>query len=393
MWIRDRKTFADAIERLRKAGSFGFDTEFIREKTYRPRLCLLQIGTRDFVAAVDPFEVLNLSPFVELLADPTIETVAHAAAQDLEIFFADRAQTPRNVFDTQIAAALVGYGDRIGYASLVKSVLGVDLTKREAYTDWAQRPLTDEQVEYALDDVRYLLPLRKRLGARLREMNREAWLAEEMKVYENRAFFETRPELAYLRLRGTQRLGRAELGVLRELARWREEEAKRLDRPRGWILPDHVLLELARRRPEDLQDLRRTRGLHPKLLHRCGDEILRRIRKAKKLPEDRLPEAIERGAVGEDEEVLVDLLQACVKIRARELKIGPSHLAGRNDLLELIRSEGGRDSALTVLKGWRRDAIGEDLMALLHGRARLAVNPRTGRAFVERRRAERNQEG
>jgi ribonuclease D len=390
MLVRDRRTLLELVPRLRAAGAFALDTEFLRERTYRPQLCLVQVAVPDLAVAIDPLAVGNLAELVELLLDPGIVKILHAGQQDMEIFFAGRGAVPRNVFDTQIAAALLGYGESIGYSRLVEAVLGTRLSKGETITDWTQRPLTPRQIEYALDDVRHLLALRQRLAAELEELGRMEWLAEELTVYEEAGFYRRDSSRAFERIRGAARLSARELAVLKELAVWREEEAEVRDRPRSRILADELLIELARREPSRVEDIQAVRRIHPELVRRSGKEIVRRVARALASPPETYPRPLERS---KDAALapLVDLLEAFLKARAAELRIAPGYIASRSDLFELARSRLQGASApeaealdLPLLKGWRNELVGMDLLAFLEGRSRLAVEPRSGRVEIQR---------
>lgn len=385
--VRQGPALERLVEQLRAGGRFGFDTEFMREGRYRPQLCLLQVAAADgTLALVDPLEGLKLGPFVDLLRDPAVEKVVHAGGQDLEIFFERSPEVPRNVFDLQIAASFVGLGEKLGFGPLVKQGLGIDLNKRETFTDWSHRPLTPEQIEYAIEDVRPLLALHDRMLADLRALGREAWVREEMRArYEDPAVY--RPNLGelYLAVGGAERLDRAELAVLRELAAWREQEAQATNRPRQHVVHDVALVEIARRAPKTLYELRSMRGVHPQLVARSGEEMLRRIRKGLKTPaEDRPPELV-RPSKDPQETLVVDLLETYLRVRAPELRVSPAVLATRRDLAELVRASfagatEGADSA--VLKGWRRELIGNDLLGFLQGRMRMGFDPAGRRVIV-----------
>lgn len=383
----------DLCRRLRSGPSFAIDVEFQRERTYYPRVQLIQVAgpadEEDDIALIDPLQVKNLRPLFELVADPAIETILHAGGQDMEIAWQLSGLAPRNVFDTQIGAALVGYGDQPGYANLVERILSVRLGKLETVTDWSRRPLTPGQVEYAMDDVRHLHALRQRIGKRLADMGREDWAREEMAHYEERATYEKDLSRLYLRMGRTRSLSRRGLAILRELAAWREEEAMRRDEPRGRVIADEVLVEVARRAPSRLAELQVMRGMHPGELRRSGDALLALVERARALPESDLPEpSLPRS---EDPEVAltVDLLEVFLRSRAREADIGPSYLGSRQDLAELVDSVRGRrrerENPPALLTGWRRTLVGDDLVAIASGRVNLHVDPDTGHVTTSSR--------
>ena len=364
-------------QRLCGSPWLALDTEFLREKSYYPRLCLLQVANDDLIACIDPLRLPDLEGLLTLLYDSSIVKVLHAARQDLEIFYYLRGAVPQPLFDTQIAAALLGYGDQIGYGALVREMLGVELPKSHSRTDWSLRPLEPEQLRYAADDVRYLRELYREQRRMLRELGRMEWLADDFAQLGDPATYENRAEEAWSRIRGHQQLRGVQLAVLRALAAWREERARQQDRPRKWLLRDDVLLELARRQPRDHQALARVRGLEEGARRRWGSELLALIREARALPEKQWPRSQERIRLTVEQEGMVDALMALVRLAARESRISPASLATRRDLERLVAGEGSGP----VMRGWRRQLCGARLEAFLAGRSGLLVE--SGR-LVER---------
>ncbi|MGB8327269.1 MAG: HRDC domain-containing protein, partial [Steroidobacteraceae bacterium] len=238
----------DLGARLAAAPAFAVDTEFLRERTYRAELCLVQVATADLVTAVDPLADLGVAPLVAALIDARVTKVMHAARQDLEVL-APICGTVAPIFDTQVAAALAGFPSQVGYAELARRLLGIELAKTHTRTDWTRRPLSHEQIAYALDDVRYLLPLRDALSARLEQLHRSAWLAEELLNLGDAAAFVVRPEAAWLRVKGLQGLDEGRRELAQRLAAWRERRAIARNLPRGWILSDTSLREIVLRVP------------------------------------------------------------------------------------------------------------------------------------------------
>ena len=246
------------------------DTEFIREKSYYPRLCLIQVGTPERAACIDPLRIESLEPLYALLFDPGIVKVLHACSQDLEIFVHRTGRVPQPLFDTQLAAPLLGLAEQIGYASFVKEMLGVHLDKTQARTDWSQRPLSDRQLEYAADDVRYLSTIYPRIRDKLAEQGRLAWLDAEFEPYLQVERYQTHPEAAWQRIRGMDKLRPAALCAAQQLAAWRETRAQTRDLPRNWVLKDEHLLDIARMAPQGTAELSKIRGLPPKTIERYG---------------------------------------------------------------------------------------------------------------------------
>src|SRR5712691_2210478 len=260
MYIRTAAPLRRLCAQAQVEGRFALDLEFIREHSYVPRLALIQMAVSDTCAIIDPLEVHDLSPLLELCKSPQTLKVLHAAGQDTEILHWHAGIISENIFDTQIAAALVGLGDQLSYARLVDQLLGVSLSKGESYSDWLQRPLSPAQTAYALDDVRYLLPLHDALGQRLEAMGRAAWLTEECRKFANPALYQRDPQKLFRRIRRSNALSSQGLAILRELAIWRDREARQRDRPPGSVLHDELLVEIARKAPRLPDDLQRLRG-------------------------------------------------------------------------------------------------------------------------------------
>lgn len=388
MLIKNPEMLQELVVDLRSRGSLALDTEFIREKTYRPVLCLIQIATPDETFIVDPFLVGELDGLLELVLDESVEKIVHAGEQDMEIFFAMNRQPPRGIFDTQVAAALAGQGDSISYQRLVDELLGLQIEKGETFTDWGKRPLTQRQVEYALNDVRYLYPLKNELVKRLEKLERLEWLSEELQFYENRSLYERDPEKLYKKIKGAVKLAPAKLVVLRELVAWREAEAERMDWPRGRVISDAALVELARREPATVEDVGLVRTIHPQLVNRSGKEIVSRVARARKVPASEYPPAIRKRAGDTELALVVDLLEVVLRTRAANAQIAPGYLGTRKELLELARQHlrrGGDEEsgperrALPLLSGWRKRIVGDALVALLEGRSRVAIDAATAR--------------
>ncbi len=343
----------------------ALDTEFMREKTYHPRLCLLQLSNGELTASIDPLALEDrLEPLLEILFDPAIVKVFHAGRQDLEIFQLLWQRLPSPLFDTQSAAALLGLGDQIGYGNLVEKVLGKTLEKGHTRTDWCRRPLQPEQLRYALDDVIYLGQLYLELSQRLQAQGRGDWLQEEFEQLADPATYIIDPEQAWKRVKGHQRLKGKQLAVLQALAAWREKEALRADRPRRWIIKDEPLLDLARRQPRNMDQLQQIRGLEGGLLKRHGATLLTLIDQAAKLPPERWPAAQQQPIrLSANQEAMVDLLMCSLRLLADEQGITPAALASRKALERLVTGE----REIDLLRGWRRKLAGDRLLQVLQG--------------------------
>lgn len=349
------------LPRMRAAPWVALDTEFMRERTFFPQLCLLQVAGPDYVACIDPLRLDSLEPLFEVLLDPHIVKVLHAAHQDLEVIHHACGRLPAPVFDTQVAAALLGAGEQIGYAALVQDLLGVTLDKSQSRTDWARRPLHPAQIAYAADDVRYLREVFARQQAELARRGRSDWLTEDCAALVDPARYTEEPEQAWHRVKGHQNLRGVQLAVLRALAAWREQRANTANRPRRWIVADDTLLELARRSPADLDALARIGGVEAGLLQRHGEHLLDLIATARAEPRALWPSVTQRLPPGGAQAAQLDALQHVVQTQADELGIAPSLLASRRDLERLV--DGARD--VPLLRGWRARVAGQAALALL----------------------------
>lgn len=380
--ITDSHRLKDLCRSLGESTHLALDTEFVGENSFVPCLELIQVAVDNLSAVIDVPAVGSLDCLREVLTNPHIEKVVHAGKQDLELLHAHVGQVPTPVFDTQLAAAMVGYGTQVGYAQLVHRVLGTKLAKSHTFTNWSQRPLTQEQIAYALEDVHYLLPVREHLYGHLRRLGRLDWMKEEFAKLESSPTDESRdPRNRYQRVRGWDNLRPRSVAVLRELAAWREGEARRRNIPRGRVIRDEVLLELARHAPGTLGGLRATRGLHPSEADRNGEILLEIIRQGLGQPESEWPR-IPRGRRPEPESAgQVDLLQAVLKACAQEEEIAPSLLANASDLQTLVDAKPmDRDKLdLPILHGWRRRLAGGTLLRVLEGNIVVSVDPQTGK--------------
>jgi len=373
-------------ERIAGAAFIAVDTEFMRETTYWPRLCLVQVATPDAAANIDPLaEGLDLAPLLAILADPSIVKVFHAARQDVEIFN-NLGVIPRPLFDTQIAAMAAGFGEQIAYDALVRQMLRVELDKSSRFTDWARRPLSDSQLEYALADVTHLADLFPLLRARLETSGRLAWVTEEMDQMTDPALYDTDPENAWKRLK-PKRFATKYLAVLRGVAAWRERTAQQRDQPRGRILKDDAIEEIASQAPTDAEGLNRLRAVPkgfanskfgPDLLEAINEAVRNAEAYAPKIERNASPQVPAAGAV-------VELLKVLLKARAEDAGVASKLIATVSDL-EKIAIDDNADTP--ALQGWRRDAFGEDALRVKRGELALVLDGARVRV-VEVRRAPR----
>jgi ribonuclease D len=359
---------------VRAAGRMGLDTEFLRERTYRARLCLVQVATPDRVALVDPLEGVDLAPVCELVADDAITVVVHAGRQDLDILFDVCGALPRNVFDVQLAAGFVGHGASLPYGRVVEAITGELLVKGESYTDWCRRPLTPEQVDYAADDVRYLLPVADGLRERLEALGRTSWVAEEMAPLEDPATYGMRAEEAWRRIPGRGSLSARQMGVLKEVAEWREHAAARRDIPRSWLMKDPSLIEIARRQPTSVTALKAIRGVNAKEAERSGGALLAAVRAGQSAPlgDGRSPSwprpALTRARL------TAGLADALVRSRCERARLATELVATRAEieaLLSEVYADRLDESHHRILRGWRRTVAGDGVLALALGQIAL----------------------
>ena len=349
-----------ALENLAPGDFVALDTEFMRESTYFPKLCLIQAANAGACAVLDPLTLPDLAPLWQFLADRRRTKVLHAARQDLEVLATATRDpaAPGPIFDTQIAAALLGYPAQIGYGSLVTERLAHTLPKGHTRTDWSRRPLTPEQLQYAEDDVRYLVPLYLDLQAALEAAGRLEWLYEETRELEGLNLHGTDPDAAWRRLKGLERLQPQQRATLKLLAQWREAAAIRHDKPRGWILADDALREIAERMPGTTQDLETVRSVPPGVVRRRGNEILALIERGR-------ADAVNEAAASmptrpqPQQVALVTKLMGFARETAQQAKINAELLATRRDVEQLVFSRRTEH----LLSGWRREIIGEPLIA------------------------------
>ncbi len=366
--IQASNELAAFVARVRATDVLAVDAEFMRERTYYPRLCLLQLATDDEAVAVDPFGSVDLGLLQPLMADPTVTKVFHAGAQDIEILNRVLGAPPAPVFDTQVAATLLGFSEQAGYQDVVSSLLGVRLDKGQRFTDWSVRPLSPEQVAYALDDVRHLPGLYRTMRARLESAGRLGWLAEEFERMADPATYDVDPYAQYRRVKRASSLKGQQLAVLREVAAWREVEAQRRDVPRRWLVPDETLVEIARRAPRTEAALGAVRGMSEQVVRRHGRDILSAVERGLAVPREEWPVLPSRRRSEVRAEV-VDLMAALVRLRARQHGVAPASLATRDDLEAF--AEGDESSPLA--SGWRHAMVGAELEGLLRGDVVLGV--------------------
>jgi len=346
---------ASIASRLDDAAAIGVDTEFMREKTYFAELCLVQLSAGSDIYCVDPLGGGALDAFWDTVLAKT--WVAHSARQDIEVVYQAAGRMPAGLFDTQVAAGLAGYAPQIGYANLVETLFDARLPKSHTRADWSKRPLPHALLEYAAEDVEYLLPARDVLAARLDELGRLGWAEQDSAALLDAALYDLEPADAIDRVKGARRLRGQRRAAAARLAAWREREAIRSNRPRQWILRDNVLVDLAARQPQSTRDLGKVDGLAPRLAQRAGKALLAEIRESASDGNDYRPPA----PPDETQKQQLKAMQAVVASRAEELGISAELIAPRRDLAAVVA--GDRESRL--FQGWRKELLGDDLAELL----------------------------
>ena len=371
--ITDSESLAALCKRLSTASFVAVDTEFMRENTYWPDLCLIQIGDQFEAAAIDPkAEGIDLAPLLELLVDNhDVLKVFHAGGQDIEIIHNLTGKTPFPLFDTQIAAMALGLGEQVGYSNLVESLLNERLDKGARFTDWGRRPLDKRQIDYAIGDVTYLAGLFPKMLERLKVTGRGAWLDQEMERLGDPSNYSVDPDQAWKRIRMPSRKAEV-LGRLKAIAAWREKEAKGKNLPRGRIMKDETLADIASHPPKSQDSLANVRGLSPTWKSNdIGARLMQAIADAKELPADEMPPREERmPGLGKEGALVADLLKLLLKIRSRESNVA-ARLIARSEDLEALAA--GKRDGLPILEGWRFDEFGRDALDLVEGRLAFAI--------------------
>ncbi len=368
-FIDSEQALVELCKEIESTHWIVLDTEFMRENTYYPQLCLLQIATQDKLACIDPLALTHLDPILDIIYNPNIIKIMHACSQDMEIFYHLRGSLPSPVFDTQVAAPLLGFPPQVGYARLIEDLLGIKLDKTHTRTDWSRRPLSQEQLRYAADDVLYLSQAYPLLHEQLNERSRLEWLQEDFAALSDAGPYSKPPHDAWLRIKGSNRLSGKQLSVLQALAEWREQTARETNRPRSWLMRDDILLDMARQRPTSTEALSHIRGLNERTLRKYRDTLLEIIKHAMTQTAEKVHQPPRPTPLTTDQESLVDILMAVVRQRASEQSISPSVLASRKDLENLVRGEGQP----SITQGWKAAMVGNELKQMLDGKTILRV--------------------
>lgn len=369
--VEDASALGDCLQHLATQAHVGFDTEFVGEDTYRPDLCLIQLSTSEHLYLIDPLSCGSLDAFWNVLADPSRQVIVHAGREELRACTFAIGRPPAHVFDLQIAAGLVGLQYPIGYGALVLELCNVRMNKGETLTDWRRRPLTPSQQHYAFDDVRYLLPMWRKLHDRLRRLNREDWAAEDFAAFVRRSTVDEPAVEKWRKLKGLGGLSRRELATARELYVWRDSIAMKQNRPPRSVLRDEVLAEIAKRTPTKEEDVNTMRGLAKSLVPGLMDAI----RKAKSLAPADYPEPTERDNDPQHVQLLASLLNIVLQEWCSRNHLAPNQVATMSDLKTLVRSRQpwGKDVELPF-EGWRQRVVLPELFAFLDGHRSLLVH-------------------
>lgn len=368
MYLSTQSELDAFCERVASTKVLAVDTEFLREKTYYPRLCLVQVAAGEEVAAVDPILIKDLSPLAALFEDPSVTKVLHACTQDLEVILDGMGCVCAPVFDTQLAAAFLGMRQQVSYGSLVEAYCDVHLPKAESLTDWSRRPLDPEQLAYAEDDVRYLPGIYERMVLELERLDRLSWVRPEMEALCDPAHIRRDPREAYQRLRRASSLTRRQLAVAREVCAWREKTAASHDIPRKWVVSDEVIVEVCKRTPTSVERLRRIRGTD-QLSERDARSLVEAVRVGGECPAERCPKMTRRLRPSPETEGVIDLMYAVLRLVSERSGVATQLIATRDDLLDFLQDR----TSSSLASFWRWELAGQTLDRLLAGEVGLTV--------------------
>ena len=363
--INSKEKLNKFIDKTKKSRVLCIDTEFMRENTYYPQLCLVQMQIEKESFILDPFSFETLEPLAEILDDEKILKVFHAAKQDLEILYNETGVVPHPIFDTQLAACVTEGANQISLANVLKSTLNVKIDKSEGFTDWARRPLTDKQLKYAVEDVLFLPELHKHQVTKMKELGRETWLDEEFSDLAQENNYEIDIENRYTHLKHVTKLKDKQLSLAKHLAAWREETAQKKDLPRKRVLSDEQVIEICKRNPKTIDSLFAVRGVQNALSTWEAREVLAALKEGRKCEKKDFPKIDVGSCNQENVDDVVFLMSALVKLRAKENGVAQTLITSNSELTDLAR---GKRESLKILSGWRKEIVGEELLALLNGK-------------------------
>lgn len=368
-YIDDDQALVAFCQSLQCKEWIGVDTEFIREKTYYPELALIQISSDEEIACIDPYKIGSYTPLIEIFANANIVKIFHSPSQDLELFAQKFNQVPQNIFDTQLAAALMGIGNQIGYADLVNHICQIRLDKLHTRTNWSQRPLTNSELDYAMDDVRYLGEIYLQLSERLNALDRLDWLNSDFAAMSDMASYQTDWDNLWKKLKGVQKLRGSALHIAGQLVQWREKKAQKRNIPKRWVLKDEDIVDLARLHPKNTQDFSQLRSLNAKFVQKHDAEILDLIEQAQDIPKALWPKHEKYKSLSERQHIMADCLMAICRLKALQNEISLSFITNKKEIDKLVL---GKTSSLT--RGWRKQMVGDDCQRFLQGELTVKVD-------------------
>lgn len=370
VYIDTNEALALSCDTIRLSKVICIDTEFHRETTYYPELALIQISNGEQTCCIDPLGITDFTPFLALLSNSNVTKVLHASGQDLEIFNHLFNTLPSPMFDTQIAAGLLGYGDQIGYAALIKKELNIDIDKSQSRTDWLKRPLNKDQILYAASDVYYLAKAYPKMVAQLTSLNRLEWLHGDFSELCMPAKYQVDTNIIWKKVKGNQKLHGIQLAILQAVAAWREESAQKRNRPRRRIVPDDALIDIARLKPDSADKIKKLRSLNKTRLNsEDASQLLQRMNNALHMAKEHWPKHAKRHKLNMREEAIIDSLISLLKLKADEHHITPLNLASRKDLEALL--QGNTD--IPLMQGWRYTHAGQVIEQFLSGKSFLQI--------------------
>jgi len=367
-FIDSQESLTEFVNNIRHCEWIVIDTEFIREKTYYPQLCLIQIAAGEHLACIDPIALNDLSELYAVFNDPNVTKVFHAAQQDLEILYFGSGEVPSPIFDTQPAASILGIGEQIGYAGLVEKLLGISLAKAESRTDWSRRPLSKAQLEYAIDDVRYLQQLYPIVTAKLEKGGRLDWLKRDFERLTDPQTYDLNARTRWKKVKGLQHLKSQQLSILRELAAWREEEASERNRPRRWIIGDEVLVDLARIQPDNLDGIKAIRGVSPDQAKRYAKIWLGCMETGRNAPKNEWPLMKRQQKPNPSIDALAEMLMLVIRLEAEKQGITASAIASKKQVVTMLQ-----DDRATLSEDWRGGLVNDVMMQVRKGELVLGV--------------------
>jgi len=370
--ITENEPLKALCDALAKESYITVDTEFLRDRTYYPKLCLIQVAAPEGLPmAIDPLvKGLDLSPFYELMRNQNVLKIFHAARQDMEIFFHEMEDLPQPIFDTQVAAMVCGYGEQIGYLNLIHDICGHTIDKGPQFTDWSRRPLSAKQLNYALDDVTYLRDAYLHLEKRLDETGRTAWVKQEMDVLRNTSTYENLPEESWGRIKVRSQKPRVYC-VLQAAAAWREREAQRRNAPRNRVIRDEAIADIAIHPPQSKEELKKIRNMPSDLAsNQHGEALLKEIQNALQSPKGACPVPDKKEKLPQDLRPVLEMLKMLLRIQASDHEVAVKLIASSDDLEQLAMRD---DANIPALKGWRYEIFGQDALDLKHGKIALGL--------------------